>query len=106
MNEANKRIIDFALDILSGDKKVAIELFRAYSDEKTTNECLDYKERLNPSDTEVMEYLKKLKITTMSELQRLKKEQRDDVISRKFREPEISPMTETFLVLCCIVAFF
>jgi len=77
--------IDFVLDIFSVDRRSAVELFRTYTNEKTTDECLDYKESVNLSDKEVMDYLQQEGIGTISQLQRLKKDNRDEII-RKMKE--------------------
>ncbi|AJQ26190.1 transposase [Pelosinus fermentans] len=77
--------IDFALDMFSEDRKKAAALFKDHTKEKNSDACLDYEERLCVSDKEVVEYMKELGIVTISELQRLKREQRDDVI-RKMKE--------------------
>lgn len=77
--------IDFALDIFSQDRINALTLFRAYTNEENTDECLDYMEKTNLLDQEVIEYLNTLGIVSISELQRLEKGQRDDTI-RKVKE--------------------
>lgn len=74
--------IDFALEIFSKDRRNAIELFEAYTNEKSNDECLEYRERANLSDKDLMNYLKEEGITNISELQRLKKEERDDIIKK------------------------
>jgi putative transposase len=77
--------IDFALDIFSQDRMKAVTLFRSYTNEKNTDKCLEYKEKINLPDKEVIEYLNTLGIVSTSELQKLEKEQRDDAI-RKVKE--------------------
>ncbi len=73
---------DFALTIFSGDKIRAVELFRTYTDEKNADECLDFKERDKLSDQEVINYLREQGIGNVSELQKTKKEERDNIIRK------------------------
>ena len=47
--------------------------------------CLDYMERKNLSDEEVRMFLNNLGFASISELQRLEKEQRDDVLRELIR---------------------
>lgn len=47
--------IEFALDIFSEDRTKAIELFRAFTKGKNTDECLEYREQMHAS-------IKKLRI--------------------------------------------
>ncbi len=75
--------IDFALDVFSNDRTKAVKLFMDYSNENNTDECLDYTERMAVSDKVVMDYLNEMGITTISQLQRLNKERRDDVIRER-----------------------
>jgi len=77
--------VDFALDIFSSDRMKAVNLFISYNNEKSIDECLDYNERINLPDEEVIECLTELGITSISELQRLEKRQRDDLL-RKLKE--------------------
>ena len=74
--------IDLALDIFSGDRRTAIEPFTSYMNEKTTYECLYYKEKATLSDKEIIDYLQKNGIVTISELQRYKREERNNVIRK------------------------
>ena len=46
--------IDMALDIFSRDRMTAIELFTSYMNEKTKDECLDYKKKVTLSDKEII----------------------------------------------------
>jgi REP element-mobilizing transposase RayT/uncharacterized protein YerC len=77
--------IEFALDTFSEDRAKAIELFRDFTKGKNTDECLEYRDQMYASDQEVKEFLKELGIATISELQRVQREQRDDVI-RKMKD--------------------
>ena len=79
--------IDFALDIFSSDRIKAVKLFADYTNEKNADECLEYTERAAVSDKEIMKYLNERGIRTVSQLQRLNKDQRDDLI-RKMKEIE------------------
>jgi len=77
--------IDFALDLLSTNRVKAEELFRVYINEGNDDCCLDYMERKNLSDEEVRMFLNNLGFASISELQRLEKEQRDDVLRELIR---------------------
>ncbi|WP_373665373.1 hypothetical protein SPSIL_055660 [Sporomusa silvacetica DSM 10669] len=79
--------IDFALDGFSNDRTKAVKLFIDYTNENNTDKCLDYTESVGVFDKVVMDYLNEMGITTISQLQRLSKDQRDDVI-RKMKEIE------------------
>ncbi|WP_132245583.1 transposase [Marinisporobacter balticus] len=74
--------IDFALEIFSIDRQIAIELFKKHSKENNRDQCLDYKESINTSDDEIMKCLNQLGIRTVSELQRLEKEHRNNIIRK------------------------
>ncbi len=79
--------IDFALDIFSADRTKAVMLFKDYTSENNTDECLDYAEKMVASDTAVMECLNTMGIASISQLQQLPKEQRDEIL-RKMKEME------------------
>jgi hypothetical protein len=66
---------------------VAIKLFIEYTNENKADECLDCREKVIVSDQEIMKYLSEMGITTISQLQRLNKKQRDNVI-RKMKEKD------------------
>jgi REP element-mobilizing transposase RayT len=70
--------VDFALGMFSEDKMRAITLFRAYMDDKNTDECLDYKQQVILSDKEIISCLRKLGVANVSEMQGLEKNQRDE----------------------------
>ena len=79
--------IDLALDIISNDRIKAVELFKAYNNENNSDKCLDYTEKVAVSDKVVMDYLSEMGIASISQLQQLNKEQRDEVI-RKMKKRE------------------
>ena len=58
-----------------------LEYYKTISNYMLCGQCL-YKEQLNLSDNEVMDHLRELEIATISALQRLKKEERDDIIKK------------------------
>jgi REP element-mobilizing transposase RayT len=73
---------DFALRMLSEDRKKSIEEFEKYSKEKNNDECLEYKEKKKITDNEVRENLRKMGIKNISELQKLEKDKRNEIIRR------------------------
>jgi REP element-mobilizing transposase RayT len=77
--------VDFALGMFSEDKIKATTLFRAYMDDKNTDECLDYTPKVILSDKEIINCLRKLGIASVSEVQGFEKNQRDEVV-RKMKE--------------------
>ena len=77
--------INFALDIFSEDRNKAVELFKTFSNEETTDECLDNRKTINLSDIEVLDYLQKVGNVTSSQLLRIKREDRDDIL-RKIKD--------------------
>ncbi|SMD00535.1 transposase [Sporomusa malonica] len=74
--------IDFALDMFAQDRLKAVTLFSSYTNEKNTDECLEYKQRINITDQEVMKHLNELGIVGINELQSLERGQRDDALRK------------------------
>ncbi|WP_110953928.1 transposase [Anaerosinus massiliensis] len=72
--------IEYALKYFSNNKTEAIKLFIEYTNENNEDECLDCREKVIVTDQEVKKYLSEMGIRTISQLQQLKKEQRDSVI--------------------------
>jgi len=72
--------IDFALGLFSNSREKAISLFKAYTNEKNRDECLDYQARRAKSDEEVVVSLNELGIKNICQLQQMNKQERDDVI--------------------------
>ncbi len=79
--------IELALENFSSDKAAATKLFIEYTNENNVDECLGCREKVIVSDQKIMKYLSEIGITTISQLQRLNKEQRDNVI-RKIKEKD------------------
>ncbi|MDF2548759.1 MAG: transposase IS200-family protein [Anaerosolibacter sp.] len=72
--------INFALDIFSEDRIKGIQLFQAFMSEKNNDQCLEYKERIKISDKEIIDYFEQLGVANISELQKLEKERRNEII--------------------------
>jgi len=70
------------LSIFSEERERAKKLFREYSMEETVDECLEYQEKTVVKDQDIFKYLHNIGITSISQLQQLGKEQRDDVLRR------------------------
>lgn len=79
--------INIALGIFSEERERAKKLFREYSTEETVDECLEYQEKTVVKDQDIFKYLHHIGITSISQLQQLGKEQRDDVL-RRLKERE------------------
>jgi len=74
--------IDLALDIFLKDRTKAVELFINYHNESNSDQCLEYLEKIVMSDQAVMNYLNEMGITSISQLQQLNKELRNEVIRK------------------------
>ncbi|MGR6836949.1 transposase [Syntrophomonas erecta] len=83
--------IEFGLNMFSENKKTAKKLFEQYTNEINNDQCLDDHEKpLTVTDTEVIEWLKKLGIPNIGELHRLDKPERDKLIRELKKMPGIS----------------
>jgi len=71
---------DFALKMLSDDKREAMEQFEKNMNEFNDNKCLDHDEKNRLLDIEVKNYLLGKGITSLSELQKMAKSPRDEII--------------------------
>lgn len=80
IGRANITDVDFALEFFSKDKLEAVELFKEYSKEENEDQCLEMRETVRVSDAEVIAYMKRLGIQTVSHLQRLEKKERNEII--------------------------
>lgn len=80
LGKVNITDVDFALDIFSANRDKAIELFKKHSNEESEEQCLEIRENLRIPDEEIISYMKKLGIQTISQLQRLEKKKRNEVI--------------------------
>ncbi len=74
--------VDFALDMFSTDRNKAVDLFKSYNNENNDDQCMEYAAKLNLSDQEVIEFLNELGFVNLSEITRLEKGQRDQVIKK------------------------
>lgn len=72
--------IYYALDLYTTDW--VLELFVKYSNEKNSDQCLEYEEKTSISDQELLEHLKRYSIVSISEIQKLGKEERNHIIKK------------------------
>lgn len=73
--------IDFALNLLSPDRKTAVKLFMNYMDEPNDDQCLDdYLIKVRMTDSEVTAYLNEIGISSISALQQMEKKDRDHAL--------------------------
>ena len=73
--------IDFALDIFSKDRTVAIQRFISFSNEENQDQCLEYHVSKRIDDTEAREIIKKTaRVKNINEVQSFKKDKRDEII--------------------------
>jgi putative transposase len=73
--------IDKALCLFSPYRASAINLFVNYMKKPSEDQCLDFKDKVRISDSEVMDYLHKLGIKNVSILQQMERENRDSTIA-------------------------
>lgn len=74
--------IDLALELFSPNITKASQLFIDYMQESTIDECLDDHVKIRLADTEVKRYLVKLGIPNSSQLQQMKKDDRDQILAK------------------------
>ncbi|WP_246055125.1 transposase [Pseudalkalibacillus caeni] len=74
--------IDMGLRLFSPDRKTAIKMFIDFMEELNNDQCMDLYVRARMSDRQVREYLLTLGVTSNSVLQRMDREDRDDVLVR------------------------
>jgi len=88
----NPRIVDteFPLSLFSEDKVRAIDLFKGYINEESSEDCLEYKWRTAITDADIIGCLRELGFTNGSDVQKLNKNQRDDVIKKMKEVPGIT----------------
>ncbi len=88
----NPRIVDtdFPLSLFSEDKARAIDLFKGYVNEKSAEDCLEYKWRAAIADADIIGCLRELGFANGSDVQKLNKNQRDDVIKKMKEVPGIT----------------
>jgi len=74
----------FALDILSSDRKMAIELFQDFNNRRNDDICLDLDDEYTTRvpDSELYDYLKKLGIDDPNKFKQLDKTSRCDVLNK------------------------
>lgn len=72
--------VDFAFGILSTDRVKARELFKEYSGKENEDQCLEIRKAGRVSDEDVIIHLNRLGIQTVTQLQRLDKTKRNEVI--------------------------
>ena len=72
---------DFALNLLSNNRSEALRLFIEYMQQVNDDVCLDEQDKVRVSDREIKEYLSKQGVTNANQWQRMKKEDRDDMLA-------------------------
>lgn len=81
LNEPRIADVNVVLQLFSADRKQALEKFKQFMQEENDDECLDVIERIQITDNEVREYMKKLGIHNSSYLQQLELTERNEVIA-------------------------
>ena len=72
--------IDFALEMLAEDRRAALEQYDKFMNEFNEDKCLDHNEQNRLLDIELNKYLLGKGITNLSELQKMAKSPRDEII--------------------------
>lgn len=68
--------------MFSSDRKKSVKLFRNFNKQNNNDMCLEDKEKLRVSDSEVKEFLKEAGIMDPKEVRKLKKGKRDEIIKK------------------------
>lgn len=74
--------IDFTLLIFSINKEKSIKSFIEYTNEQNDDKCMDYDEKIQISDNVVRGYIAELGLQSISELQQLDREKRNEIIRK------------------------
>jgi len=76
------KIVDtnFVLQILSTNREKAINSFIEHTNEQNEDKCLDYDEKIRLSDNELKEYFVKFGPKSISELQKMERNARNEII--------------------------
>lgn len=75
--------IDFALDLLSEDRVIAMHKFIDFNNEKNKDKCLEYEVNRRISDVEAREIIKNItNVKDIDEIQGLTKGYRDEIIKK------------------------
>lgn len=74
--------VDYALDIFSTNRNVAIDLYKKYMQEDNNDQCLDINERVMLNDEEVISYMKSLGVSSVSALQQMNTEDRNKILKK------------------------
>lgn len=82
LSKSNIVDIEFALLLFSTNKSQALEAFKIYMQEQNSDQCLDIDEKVQKTDHEVREHMKKLGIKSASYLQQLESTKRNEVIAK------------------------
>ena len=78
---------DYVIQIFSDNKEKAIISFIEHVNGENDDKCLDYDEKIRLSDNEVREYFIKFGLKSISELQHLERDKRNEMI-KKLKEIE------------------
>jgi len=66
--------------MFSDERTQAIELFEEFSNQHSNDQCLDYDERVRVSDSEVRILLAQHSIKSISQLQQLEKQRKNEIL--------------------------
>ena len=80
ISETNFIDVDFALDVLSLDRNIAIDLYIEYMEEDNKDQCIDLDDRLYVDDQEIISYLESIGIPSISHLQQMDLDSRNLII--------------------------
>ncbi len=82
LGKANITDVDFGLDILSKDRKKAVEVFQEFTNQRNNDMCLEEPETQTISDDYLLTCLSNMEISDAQELRKLNKKKRAEIIRR------------------------
>ena len=73
---------DFALGLFSSDKVKAINLYKKYMNEANEDKCLDFDDKILLNDEDILNCLKGLGVSKVSNLQQMDLNSRNDILKK------------------------
>ncbi len=73
---------DFTLNLFSKNREEAVNLLQTYIKQKNDDQCLEYQGKDSISDKDLLAYIRELGFSHSSEVQKLNKEERNDIVRK------------------------
>lgn len=80
ISNANIIDTDFGLELFSSDRNNAMNLYIKYMNDKNEDKCLEFEDKIQLSDEDILTYLKRLGVSNVSNLQQMERNSRNDII--------------------------